>query len=91
MLLNLMKHSAAVASSFRLRLANNLHRSASCSVKKISIETVGDTTTVQLVDVPDPDQRKVLKKSDDTCSLCTCNIPVKVEKNFFEFHEILTD
>lgn len=41
-------------------------------------ETEGNTTTVQLVDIPDTDKRKVLKKSDDTCSLCTCNIPIKV-------------
>uniref|UniRef100_A0A914RAP1 28S ribosomal protein S18a, mitochondrial n=1 Tax=Parascaris equorum TaxID=6256 RepID=A0A914RAP1_PAREQ len=40
--------------------------------------TEGNTTTVHLVDVPDTDERKVFKKSDDTCSLCTCNIPIKV-------------
>uniref|UniRef100_A0A9J2QB70 28S ribosomal protein S18a, mitochondrial n=1 Tax=Ascaris lumbricoides TaxID=6252 RepID=A0A9J2QB70_ASCLU len=50
-----------------------------CSVKKIVSETEGNTTTVQLVDIPDTDKRKVLKKSDDTCSLCTCNIPIKVK------------
>ncbi|KHN88347.1 28S ribosomal protein S18a, mitochondrial [Toxocara canis] len=52
---------------------------ATCSVKKIVSETEGNTTTVQLVDVPDTDTKRVLKKSDDTCSLCTCNIPVKIK------------
>lgn len=35
-------------------------------------------TIVEVVDVPDVDDRKVLKHSPETCTLCTCNIPTKV-------------
>lgn len=46
----------------------------------ISVDTKldGDTTIVEVVDVPDVDDRKVLQHSPETCTLCTCNVPVKV-------------
>uniref|UniRef100_A0A8R1Y1Y1 Ribosomal protein S18 n=1 Tax=Onchocerca volvulus TaxID=6282 RepID=A0A8R1Y1Y1_ONCVO len=46
----------------------------------ISVDTKldGDTTIVEVVDVPDVDDRKVLQHSPETCTLCTCNVPVKI-------------
>ncbi|KAM3723530.1 28S ribosomal protein S18a [Dirofilaria immitis] len=46
--------------------------------KKIDMKLDGDTTIVEVVDVPDVDNRKLLEHSPETCTLCTCNIPVKV-------------
>uniref|UniRef100_A0A915Q2Y5 Uncharacterized protein n=1 Tax=Setaria digitata TaxID=48799 RepID=A0A915Q2Y5_9BILA len=46
--------------------------------KKIDAKVDGNTTIVEVVDVPDVDNRKVLKHNPETCTLCTCNIPVKI-------------
>uniref|UniRef100_A0AAF5PPI4 Ribosomal protein S18 n=2 Tax=Wuchereria bancrofti TaxID=6293 RepID=A0AAF5PPI4_WUCBA len=46
--------------------------------KRIDIKVEGDTTIVEVVDVPDVDGRKVLKHSPETCTLCTCNVPIKI-------------
>ncbi|EFO27558.2 hypothetical protein LOAG_00922 [Loa loa] len=46
--------------------------------KKIDTKLHGDTTVVEVVDIPDADDRKVLKHSPETCTLCTCNVPVKI-------------
>uniref|UniRef100_A0A0R3RQH1 28S ribosomal protein S18a, mitochondrial n=1 Tax=Elaeophora elaphi TaxID=1147741 RepID=A0A0R3RQH1_9BILA len=46
--------------------------------KKIDAKVQGDTTIVEVVDVPDIDDRRVLEHSPETCTLCTCNVPVKI-------------
>ncbi|VDN03289.1 unnamed protein product [Thelazia callipaeda] len=58
--------------------AKQFATTSSTFLKKIDTKVEGDVTIVEVVDVPETDNRKVLEHSPETCTLCTCNIPVKV-------------
>uniref|UniRef100_A0A1I7YNM0 28S ribosomal protein S18a, mitochondrial n=1 Tax=Steinernema glaseri TaxID=37863 RepID=A0A1I7YNM0_9BILA len=51
---------------------------ASLSVKRIQETVEGDTTVVELVDAPARESKPVLATDKNSCSLCTCNMPVQL-------------
>lgn len=48
-------------------------------VSKIDVKVEGNTTTVQVVKVPEDKTKTFLEPNPATCSFCTCNLPVKVK------------
>ncbi|KAI6235678.1 28S ribosomal protein S18a, mitochondrial [Aphelenchoides besseyi] len=48
------------------------------SLKKLHEEKNGNVTRISLVDVEEPKPKREFKKNSEGCSLCTCDIPVKV-------------
>ncbi|KAK0418224.1 hypothetical protein QR680_013442 [Steinernema hermaphroditum] len=51
---------------------------ASLFAKEIKETVEGDTTVVEVVDVPSADSKPVLASDQNACSLCTCNLPVQI-------------
>uniref|UniRef100_A0A0N4ZI76 28S ribosomal protein S18a, mitochondrial n=1 Tax=Parastrongyloides trichosuri TaxID=131310 RepID=A0A0N4ZI76_PARTI len=65
----------------RCLINNNIKKLSTTSynlLRKVQERIDGDTTVVEMVNVEQHDKRPKIPLNNDVCSLCTCNVPVKI-------------
>uniref|UniRef100_A0A0K0DWT8 28S ribosomal protein S18a, mitochondrial n=1 Tax=Strongyloides stercoralis TaxID=6248 RepID=A0A0K0DWT8_STRER len=61
-----------------IRQKGKFSTSAVCCIRKIQERSQGDTTIVEVVNIEPKNKVPEISINEDVCSLCTCNIPIKI-------------